>query len=167
MTKKGNQQSRKAPTTIPSVLAAFFWRRNLNILADKPVLLPPPENAVAVVVTVNVGPDDAVVVTELVVVVLEGRLDDEFFLWKWCTRLFFLITGLAVASSLRSLASSLFSGGGEVSSCCCCCCCCSDVCGDERQFLLFLLREEVEDRSLMFADESKADGRGTERPLPT
>ena len=38
MTKKGNQQSRKAPTTIPSVLAAFFCRRNLNILADSPVL---------------------------------------------------------------------------------------------------------------------------------
>lgn len=79
MTKKGNQQSRKAPTTIPNVLAAFFWRRNLNILADNPVLLPP-ENEAAVV-TVNVGPD-VDVVNELVVVLLEGRLDDEFFLWK-------------------------------------------------------------------------------------
>jgi hypothetical protein len=77
MTKKGNQQSRKAPTTIPNVLAAFFCRRNLNILADSPVLLPP-ENEAAVV-TVNVGPEADV--TELVVVVFEGRLD-EFFLWK-------------------------------------------------------------------------------------
>jgi hypothetical protein len=79
MTKKGNQQSRKAPTTIPNVLAAFFWRRNLNILADNPVLLPP-ENEAAVV-TVNVGPADVADVNELVVV-LEVRLDDEFFLWK-------------------------------------------------------------------------------------
>lgn len=33
-TKNGNQQSRKAPTTIPSVLAAFFCRRNLKSLVS-------------------------------------------------------------------------------------------------------------------------------------
>ena len=85
MTKKGNQQSRKAPTTIPNVLAAFFWRRNLNIFADNPVLLPP-ENEAAVV-TVNVGPAD-VDVNELVVV-LEVRLDDEFFSVKKLTEMIY------------------------------------------------------------------------------
>ena len=114
MTKKGNQQRRKAPTTIPSVFAAFFWRLNLNILADNPVLVDVP----AAVVTAVAGVVDEVVVDPVEDVRLEPFRG-------WCTllaarcdapKLFFIIAPVA---SSRSLASSLSSGGGDGNGSCC------------------------------------------------
>lgn len=140
MTKNGNQQSKKAPTTIPSVLAAFFWRRNLNIFADKPVLVD--------VVAEAVGVDDV-----LAPPIDDGRLEPLRCCPWWCTlpvkwdeapKFFFIIAPVA---SSRSLASSL-SSGGEANGCWDVCDCLDSLLFflDDRSQLLLLLVESNDER---------------------